>query len=87
MKIKKYGNFKFQKCNYLYFGIMVAINNEYRFVTKIDRATKTWESEKNKRPYLFDSREVAQDYVFCMLQNYTLAYVVEIFSTVSNLGE
>lgn len=80
MRVKKYGSFKFNQYRYIYFAIMVETNNGKKFVTKIDRATKTWYVEDGKRPYFFDSREVAQDFKYCLLLNGYVAYVVEDIS-------
>lgn len=77
MKIKKYGNFKLGQYRYLYFAIMVETINGKKFITKIDRKTKTWEIEDNKMPYFFADRTVAQDLAFCLVLNGYSAYVVE----------
>lgn len=86
MKVRKYGNFELAGQKNLYFGILVATGKGWEFITKIDSTTKTWEVEKMKRPYLFDSRTVAQDFVCCLMHNYTTGYVVEMLSTADNIA-
>ena len=86
MKVRKYGNFELSGSKNLYFGILVATCNGWEFITKIDNTTKTWVVEKMKKPYLFDSRTVAQDFVCCLMHNYTTGYVVEMLSTSNDLS-
>lgn len=59
-------------------GTYVIKSCQWRFITKIDFMSKTWEAENHKKAYLFESRESAQDFCIGLAFNFTAGYVVEV---------
>jgi len=82
MKVRKYGSFEFAERKELKFAVMVyCYGKGFKFVTKIDRETKTWEAEDGQHARFFDRREHAQDLAFSICCNGVSAYVVEVFQS------
>ena len=59
---------------YHYIGVQT--DNGMRFVTKIDYSTKSANWNKNEKPLCFSSKSTAEDIVWGLCMNFSVAVVV-----------